>query len=207
MRLVYAGGARRRQHAESPTSKADRERFCLDRCRGARARRIGHPHRGSLLAARRACRPRWTSNGRRTARTASSTSSRRGPKRSHPQRVTGAFETYALKTGGPVLVDRTRGRREDRLRHGPRGDRCARPCRLPPGRSAGGRGDEPRLGAGHEDCRRDRHQPGRAHLPRRDCRPRARRACGGRRRRGDRKASDRDGRHRQLRRGRSRQGL
>ena len=84
---------------------------------------------------------------------------------------------------------------------------CARPRRLPPGRGAGRRGDEPRLGAGDEDRGGDRHQPRRAHLPRRDCRPRARRACGGRRRRGAREAADRGGRHRQLRRGRSRQGL
>ena len=100
------------------------------------------------------------------------------------QRVAGAFETYALKAQRSGTGHRPRGRREDRLRHGPRGRRRARPRRLSPGRGAGGRGDEPRLGAGDEDRGGDRHQPRRTHLPRRDCRPRARRAGGGRRRRG-----------------------
>ena len=51
--------------------------------------------------------------------------------------------------------------------------------------------DQPRLGAGDEDRRRDRHRPRRAHLPRRHRRARTRRAGGGRRGNRDERPADR----------------
>ena len=111
------------------------------------------------------------------------------------QRKADAFETYALKANGPVLVTgRAVG---EKIASGT--VRVIADARglslLPAGRGAGRRDDEPRLGAGHEDGRGDRHRPRRPHLPRRDRRPRTRRAGGGRRRRRDRAAQDRRGRH------------
>ena len=105
------------------------------------------------------------------------------------QRPAGSFETYTLKGTGPVLVT-GRAVGEKIAAGAVRVVIDARePRRVPAGRGAGRRGDEPRLGAGHEDRRRDRHQPRRPHLPCRDRRPRARRPGGGRRRRSGRRGS------------------
>jgi pyruvate,water dikinase len=73
------------------------------------------------------------------------------------------------------------GRREDCLRRGS-ADRRRAPARLvPPGRGFGCRIDQPGLGAGHEDRRRDCYQPRRTNLPRGHRRPRTRRAGSSRR--------------------------
>ena len=92
------------QHAQSADHE-ERARAVLPRRRGrAGARRLRYPHRGSLFGARRASERRWTSNGRRTAGTARSTSSRPGRKRSLSRRNGRAFETYALKGAGTLLA-------------------------------------------------------------------------------------------------------
>ncbi len=170
MRLVYASGHGDASTRNLRTSKAEREKFCLTdaevldladcaiRIEDHYSQLAGHPTPMDI---------EWAKDGEDgkiyivQAR----------PETVASQRVTDAFETYALKNRRSGAGHRARGRREDRLRHGPTGGRCARPRRVPPGRGAGGRGDEPRLGAGDEDCGGDRHQPWRAHLPRRDCRP------------------------------------
>ncbi len=79
----------RRDHADRRDFRG-RSRAILPRRRGgAEPRRLRHQDRGPLLEQGRPCRRRWTSNGRRTARTAGSISSRRGPRpspRSDPPR-------------------------------------------------------------------------------------------------------------------------
>ncbi len=99
-------------------------------------------------------------------------------------------------------------RREDRRRANVRVIADARELAdLPPRRGAGRGGDEPGLGAGDEDRRRDRHRPRRAHLPCGDRRARTWRSRRGRRRRRDARSSDRDSSHGLLRRRRDRPRL
>ena len=126
-------------------------------------------------------------------------------------RATGALERYKMPKES---VDRRRGagrgprdRPEDRRRRGP-GARERRPDeRLPGRRGARRRHDRPRLGADHEAGRRDRDQPRRADLPRRDHRPRARHPRRGRLRQRDPRPGRRPRGHRLVRRGRHRAGL
>ncbi len=66
------------------------------------------------------------------------------------------------------------GRRADRLGRGQAHRKPHAACGIQAGSGAGRRHHHTRLGTGHEDRRRDRHQPRRAHLPRVDHRPRTR---------------------------------
>ena len=166
---------------------------------------------GTRWSSRSTTAGRWTSSGARTASTAGSTSSRRGPRRCS-RAATGALERFKMPQG----VDaRRRGagrgprdRPEDRRRRGPGARRRVEQMqRVQPGRGAGRRHDRPRLGADHEARRGDRHQPRRPHLPRRDHRPRARHPGGGRHRLGDQGADRRPRGDGLVRRGRHRAGL
>ena len=68
-------------------------------------------------------------------------------------------------------------------------------------RRAGRRHDGSGLGTGHEACIRDRDEPRRTNLPRRNHRPRTRRSCRRRFRQRDGAARGRSARHRVMRRG------
>ncbi|MGA7869133.1 MAG: phosphoenolpyruvate synthase, partial [Stellaceae bacterium] len=103
MRLVYARGHGDASTRNLPTSKAERERFCLTdaevldladcaiRIEDHYSQLAGHPTPMDI---------EWAKDGEDSelyivqAR----------PETVASQQVTGAFETYALKTGGPVLV-------------------------------------------------------------------------------------------------------
>ncbi len=89
--MVYVDGGRARPRATSRRRRGDRERFCIDRRRGARAGRLGMHDRGPLRPQRR-----WTWSGPRTASTASCTSSRRGPRRSPRSAGRPSLESYRL---------------------------------------------------------------------------------------------------------------
>ncbi len=93
---------------------------------------------------------------------------------------------------------RPRDRAEDRHRAGPRRPQHRRHGSGAGRRRARHRHDRSELGAGDEAGGRDRHQPRRADLPRRDHRARARHSGGGRLRRRDRDAEGRRAGHRRL---------
>ena len=206
LRLVYARGHGDASTRNLPTHRAERARFCLAdaevldladyaiRIEDHYSKLAGHPTPMDI---------EWAKDGEDgrlyivQAR----------PETVASQHTAGAFETYALKARGPVLVTgRAVG---EKIAAGPAtaGDERRRFVRVPPGRGAGRPVDEPGLGAGHEDRRGDRHQPRRPHLPRGDRRPRARRAGGRRGRRRHRTARNRCGRDGELRRRRDRIGL
>ena len=95
---------------------------------------------------------RWTSSGPRTARPASSSSCRRGPRRSTRQRDAAKLVSYraeAARAGAACAGER---RREDRRRPVARHRRRRADARLPAGRGARHGDDRPRLGADHEDA-------------------------------------------------------
>ena len=206
LRLVYARGHGDASTRNVPTHRAERERFCLADAEVLEladcAIRI-EDHYSKLAGQPTPMDIEWAKDGEDgrlyvvQAR----------PETVASQRNADAFETYALKAKGPVLIT---GRAV--------GEKIASGTvrviadahglsALPPGRGAGRPIDEPRLGTGHEDGRGDRHQPRRPHLPRGDRRPRTRRAGGGRGRRRDRAAQNWRGRHGELRRRRDRLGL
>ena len=122
--------------------------------------------------------------GARTAAPASCSSSRPAPKRCTRGSRSHTLEQYRLRERGRVLATGPQHRQQDRRRTGPRHPERRRPAPVSAGRGAGHRQDGSRLGADHEEGRRDRHQPRRAHLPRGHRQPRARRA-------GDRRHRDR----------------
>ena len=112
--MVYREGGTRRRTRNVPTPQADRERFCITDDEVLDAGRLRHHDRATTTAlAGHPCR--WTSNGRRTAPTASSTSCRRGPRR-WPRSAAATCSRVTRSTGhgrGP--------------RHRPRGRRAASP--------------------------------------------------------------------------------
>ena len=97
VKMVYAHGRTREPVVNLPTPKADRARLCIARRRGADAGRL-RDHRSRTTTARRPAHGgRWTSSGRRTASMASSTSCRRGPRRSPRSAGPTTIETYTLQ--------------------------------------------------------------------------------------------------------------
>ena len=180
-------GLRRRQHARAGAQPADAGRgpraLLPERRRRAGTRRRRASRSRITTAAWPAAGGRWTSNGRRTAPTARSTSCRRGPRRSVSQRAVNVIEEFVLEGKGPVRVAGPVGRRAHRQRPRAANRRRAASWHLfEPGEVLVADTTDARLGAGDEDGRRDRHQPRRAHLPCGDRRARARHPGGGRHR-------------------------
>ena len=103
-----ADGLRPWPHAragdEPPDAEGGPRAVLHQRRRGADARRLRHPHRGSLQRQGRPPGGRWTSSGRRTAWTASSTSSRRGPRRSPRSGAQQPSRPTRCAKDGEVLV-------------------------------------------------------------------------------------------------------
>ena len=153
---------------------AERERFCIDDAEVLKLADYAHPHRGALFRDRAGhadAHGHRMGQGRRR---------RRALHRAGATRDRGLAKRRGRLRNLPAAGQRTgaarrpRRGREDRQRR-----RCAsspipRIWRLPCRRRAGRRDDQSRLGAGHEEGRRHRHRPRRAHLPRRHRRARAR---------------------------------
>ena len=95
------------------------------------------------------------------------------PETVHSQRVVSTIRTYRLKGQGRCAGQGSGRGRQDRIRQGPRDPQCVTYPRVPAGRNPGHRYHRPRLGTDHEDGRRHRDQPRRAHEP---CRHRLARA-------------------------------
>ena len=183
IKMVYAeAAARASRNVNEPTSKDERERFCITddevltladyalKIEDHYSRRGGH------------FTP-WTSSGRTDGLDGELYIVQARP------------ETVASQRNATRARGVSRHRPGQGSGRGPRGrrPRCAsgqvrvikdahRPVRVPPGRGAGRRHHDARLGAGDEDRGRDRHQPRRAHLPCRDRGARARHPGGGRHR-------------------------
>ena len=181
VKMVYAEGRTREATLNKPTSKEEREHFCLTdpqvltladyalKIEDHYGKRSGHFTPMDI---------EWALDGLDDelyivqAR----------PETVASQRQATVLEEYHV-TGERQGAGRgPRGRHQ--MRRGSRPDRQGRPpsVRVPPGRGAGRGHHDARLGAGDEDRGRDRHQPRRAHLPCRDRRPRARHPGGGRHR-------------------------
>ena len=182
--MVYAEGRTREPVLNKPTSKEERERFCLDRRRGAR-RSPTTRSRSRITTAAQAghLTPmdiEWAKDGagRRALHRAGAA---RDGRLAAPGRA--CSRSYALQGPGQGARHRARGRHQDRAAARSRIIKDARHLvRVPPGRGAGRRHHDAGLGAGDEDRGGDRHQPRRPHLPRRDRRARARHPGGGRHR-------------------------
>ena len=167
--MVFVEGGDAAAHRNVPTPKADRERFCLSDAEVLELADYAIEDRGALRA-----RP----DGHRVGQ---------GRHRRQDLHRPGAAGDRGLPATGVES-------RDLRARQGPArcssraasvGERIARARRASsrawrssaqfrPGRGAGRRHHDAGLGAGHEDGGGDRHQPRRAHLPRRHHRARAR---------------------------------
>ena len=167
-KMIYdERGRQRRRTRNVPTSKAERARFVLADDEILHARPLGRAPSSTITAGR------WTWNGRGTARPASSSSCRRGPRRCSRARggrapvlrraqageklLTGLSVGDAAVAGRVCLIESAARHRPLRRRRDPRH-----------------LDHRPRLGADHEARRGDRHRPRRPHLPRRHRQPRAR---------------------------------
>ena len=186
--MVYAQGRTREAVVNRPTPKADRARFCItdDEVLTLAGYAIAiEDHYSAKAGHWRPMDIEWAKDGLDgelyivQARPETVASQRKGT----------VLESYTLKQKGTIIASgRAVGSRI--------GSGCVRvikdahrPRRLQPRRGAGRGHDDAGLGAAHEDCRGDRHQPRRTHLPRRDRRARTRHPGGGRRRARDRGAA------------------
>ena len=154
------------------TPADDRARYCLERRRGAEARRLCGPHRGALFPPRRAARPmdiEWAKDG---------TDGELYIVQARPETVDLAATpqhsrpSSCAPRAGPRLGPGRR--RKGGQRHRAIGGHRKRSRGLPAGDVLVAGDDQSRLGAGDEEGRGHRHRSRRPYLSCRDRRPRAR---------------------------------